>query len=247
MGPEFWDARAKKFAAAVAGAAPDDPFVTRVLRDVHHETTVLDVGAGPGRFSLALAAHAAHVTAVDWSPAMLAIAATNARRLGLTNLTWVTGRWEDVDVEPADVTICSHVLPLADDAEAFLAKIDARTCRRAFLYLGVASADLLMDPLWRHFHGRPRRLGPTYLDAVDVLSDLGRKATVEIVEIPVRARFASVAAAARAYGDTLLLPDTPEIRLELRVLLTPWLVVGEGGKLRPPVRSLPAAIVSWSP
>lgn len=247
VNPEFWDARAKKFAKAVAGTAVRDPFLARVRRDVTRTSTVLDVGAGSGRFSLALAPRARAVTAIDWSPAMLKIVASQARRLGLTNLTCVAGAWEDVEVGPADVTICSYVLPLAADPEVFLAKIDGVTRRRAFVYLNAVSAELLMDPFWRHFHGRPRRPGPTYLDAVDILRDLKRSATVEIVEIPVRARFTTVAAAVRAYADTLLLDDTPEVRKELRGLLEPWLVVGTEGKLRPPVRSLPAAIVSWAP
>jgi len=247
VNPEFWDARAKKFAQAVSGTATRDPFLARVRRDVTRSSTVLDVGAGSGRFSLALAPRVREVTAVDWSAAMLKLVAAQARRLGLANLTCVSGAWEDVEVAPADVTICSYVLPLAADPEVFLAKIDRLTRRRAFVYLNAVSAELLMDPFWRHFHGRPRRPAPTYLDAVGILRDLKRSATVEIVEIPVRARFTTVAAAVRAYADTLLLDDSPAVRKELRGLLEPWLVVGEGGKLRPPVRTLPAAILSWSP
>jgi len=245
-GPEFWDARAKSFAKAVAGSATTDPFLARVRREVDRRTTVLDVGCGPGRFALALARRAREVIALDWSPAMTAIVAAGARREKLANLRCVAARWEDAEVSPVDISICSYVLPIARDPEGFLAKIDATTGRRAFVYMNAAPADLVLDPLWRHFHGRPRRPGPTYLDAVDVLADLGIAATVEIVEVPVRGRYTSVAHAARAYRDTLLVPDTPEARRELRRVLTSWLVA-DGDRLRPPLRSLPAAIVHWAP
>lgn len=247
VGPAFWDSRAKKFAAAMAGTAEKDPLLSRVRRDATRRSTVLDVGCGPGRFALALAPRVKEVVAVDSSPAMVDIVSRRAKRDGLANLRCVAGAWEDVEVEPADLVICSYVLPLVKDPVLFLARLDAATRTRAFVYLGAVSSELVLDPFWRHFHGRPRRLGPTYLDAMAILAEMGIKATVEIVEIPVRARFKSVAAAARAYSDTLLLPDTPEVRRELRQLLAPWLVNGDGGLLRPPVRSLPAAIVSWPP
>ncbi|MGH9156211.1 MAG: class I SAM-dependent methyltransferase [Acidimicrobiales bacterium] len=246
IGPAFWDSRAKSFAKAVDGTAERDPFLRRVRREVDRRTTVLDVGCGPGRFALALAPRAAEVVAVDWSQAMIGLVAARARRAGLANVTCVAGRWEDVEVPPADISICSYVLPIADDPEVFLAKLDASTRRRSFVYLGAAPADLVLDPLWRHFHGTPRRPGPSYLDAVAVLADLGIKATVEIVEVPVRGRYKSVAHAARAYRDTLLVPDTADGRRELRRLLTDWLVA-DGDLLRPPVRSLPAAIMHWGP
>lgn len=246
IGPDFWDSRAKSFAKVLAAGATRDPFLTRVRREVDIRTTVLDVGCGPGRFALALAPRAAEVVALDWSPAMIGIVATRARRAGLSNLRCIAGRWEDTEVDPVDISLCSYVLPLANNPAVFLSKLDATTRRRSFVYMNAAPTDLVLDPLWRHFHGRPRRPGPTYLDAVDILAELGIAATVEIVEVPVRGRYASVAAAARAYRDTLLVPDTPEARRELRRLLNGWLVA-DGDRLRPPLRTLPAAIIHWGP
>ena len=246
LDPAFWDARARRLRAGVFGAAHGDPFLARARRSVGRRTTVLDVGAGPGRFSLALAPAAQAVVAVDPSPVMLAMLRRQSRRLGLSNVHCVEGRWEDVDVPPADVSICSYVLPLVADAATFLAKLHATSRRRAFVYMGAMSADAVFDPFWRHFHGRPRRPGPTYLDAVAVLEELGLGPEVEVVEVPSRARFKSLAAAVADYRESLLLPDTPEIRRELRGLLDTWLVKRDGA-LQPPLRTLPAAILSWAP
>lgn len=248
VGPAFWDAkRSRRFAAAMAGTAERDPFLPRVRRATDRRSTVMDVGCGSGRFALVLAPRVARVVAVDWSASMTGIVSRRARRLGLDNVQCVTGRFEDTDLEPVDVSICSFVLPLADRPEVFLAKLTALTRRRAFLYLNAGTIDLLVDPFWRHFHGRPRRPSPTYLDAVAILRDLGASPSVEVVEIPTRTRHTDLAAAVRSYRDTLLLPNTPAVRAELRRLLDGWLVAEPDGRLRPPLRSTPAAIVSWGP
>jgi SAM-dependent methyltransferase len=247
LGAAFWDSRAKRFASRMSVAnVTTDPFYRRLRRATGRRSTVLDVGAGPGRFTLALAPHVAAVTAVDPSGAMLDICRRQARRLGLANVTCVHARWEDAEVEAADVAFSSYVLPLIADAPGFLGKLNAAARERAFLYLGAFSLDAVMDPLWRHFHGQPRKPGPTYLDAVDVLRELGLAPEVEVVEVTSRARFATVAAATSDYRDQLCLPDTPEIRRELRGLLASWLVPRDEG-FGPPLRSTPAAVVSWVP
>lgn len=245
LGAAFWDSRAKRFAARMPpSSATADPFYRRLRRATGRRSTVLDVGAGPGRFTLALAPHVAAVTAVDPSGGMLDICRRQARKLGLANVTCVHGRWEETEVDGADVAFSSYVLPLVADAPRFLRKLDAAAAERAFLYLGAFSADAVMDPLWRHFHGSPRKPGPTYLDAVDVLKELGLEPQVEVVEVPSRARFKTAAEAARDYRDQLCLPDTPEVRKELRGLLADWLVPRQGA-LGPPLKTVPAAIVSW--
>ncbi|MBA2752405.1 MAG: hypothetical protein H0U41_09275, partial [Actinobacteria bacterium] len=53
--PQFWDARARRFAARLPGPARNDPFLARVRRSVGRTSTLLDVGCGPGRYALALA------------------------------------------------------------------------------------------------------------------------------------------------------------------------------------------------
>ena len=242
----FWSSpgRARRFQAMVAKVAGRDPLFRRLRQAARRDTVVLDVGAGTGRLAVPLAPHVREVVAVDASAAMLAVLRREARRRGIANITCVEGRWQDVAVPPADLAVCSHVLPLIEDAAGFLAKIDAACTGRAFVYVNAGSFDAHLDPFWRHFHGGPRRPAPTYLDLVGILRELGLKPEVEVVEVPTLSRFSSLAAAVRSYRDTLLLADTPEVRRELRALLRPWLVE-DRGELRPPVRSTAAAIVSW--
>ncbi|HEV2759351.1 MAG TPA: methyltransferase domain-containing protein [Acidimicrobiales bacterium] len=245
LGAAFWDTRAKRFASRMnLATATGDPFYRRRRRATGRRSTVVDVGCGPGRFTLALAPHVAGITALDPSGRMLDICRKQAHAMGLANVTCVQGRWEETEVPAVDVAFSSYVVTLVADAPRFLTKLDASATERAFLYLGAYTADAIMDPLWRHFHGTSRKPGPTYLDAADVLRELGLVPEIEVVEVATRARFKSVADAAKDYRDQLCLPDTAEVRKELRELLKNWLV-SRGDELGAPLKTVPAAIISW--
>lgn len=251
-GAAFWNARgrARRYQSAVAGTAQRDPLLTRIRRSAQRSSTVIDVGAGTGRFSLAIAPRVREVVALDPSRAMLAALTRDARARGITNVRTVESRWQDVDIHgpeaiPAgDIVVCSYVLPLIEDAGEFLAKMDSACSGQAFVYLNALSADALLDPLWRHFHGRRRAPAPTYLDAAAILRELGLSPQVEIVEVETMARFKDMGKAVKSYREILLLPDTKTVRAELREMLGSWLV-DDRGELRPPLRTVPAAIVSW--
>jgi SAM-dependent methyltransferase len=243
----FWDTRAKRFAKRLpVSSVAGDPLYRRLRQATGRRSTVLDAGAGTGRFSVALAPHVAGVTAVDSAERMLDVCRRQVATLGLANVTVIHSKWEDAEVEPADVAFSSYVVTLVPDAARFLAKLDGAATQRAFLYLGAYTADAIMDPLWRHFHGTSRKPGPTYLDAVDLLRELGVKPQVEVVEVATRGRFKSLADAAKDYRDQLCLPDTPEIRKELRGLLQHWFI-RRGDALAVPLKTVPAAVISWKP
>jgi SAM-dependent methyltransferase len=242
----YWDSRAERFTARLAEPVHDDPFFARLRRLTGPRTTVLDVGSGPGRFALALARRVKGVVAVDPSRAMLEVLRRETRHRGLANVEAVEGRWQDVEVPPADVAFASYVLPVVDDAPRFLAKLSASARRHVLLYLGAFTMDAILDPLWRHFHGRPRRPGPSWLDAVDVLHEMGIDPALEVVEVPYRARFSSLTEAVDDYVDLLALPEERAVREELGALLGNWLVRREG-RLGPPIATLPAAVVRWAP
>lgn len=244
----FWEGgRAERYAAHVRQAVDDaDPFLRRLRRACGPSSSVIDVGAGTGRFALALAPEVAHVTAVDPSAPMLAVLERDAAQLGAENMTVIHATWEEAEVERADVVFSSFVLTLVPDAPAFLGKLERSARERVLLYLGAYSADALIDPLWRHFHDDPRAPGPSYLDALAVVRELGADPAVKIVELPNRRRFATIDEAVEHYRDWLVLPDSDEVRRELAGLLPAWLA-GRRGAWRSPTRSIPAAIVEWRP
>lgn len=247
MSGSFWDGRADGYAkhAPVVDLATD-PLLRRLRRVSEPGSRVIDVGAGTGRHALALAAGVREVTAVEPSPAMLAVLRRYAEQLAVTNITTIQASWEEADVEPADVAYSSFVLTLVADAVPFVAKLDAVARRRVVLYLGAYSLDALIDPLWRHFHDVPRAPAPTYLDAIAVLRERGIEPAVKVVEIPNDRRFATTEEAAEHYREWMFLDDTPAVRRELQGLLKAWMM-GRRGALRSPLRSMTAAILDWQP
>ncbi|MDO5731811.1 class I SAM-dependent methyltransferase [Corynebacterium sphenisci] len=97
----YWDARAEGFARSQD--ADDGVLVGCVLSRVARHADlagarVLDVGAGAGRYGLALAETAHRVTLTDVSPAMLAAAAERAAARGLANVDLVRADWAAADL-----------------------------------------------------------------------------------------------------------------------------------------------------
>jgi len=68
---DFWDRRARRYHSTTKDAVVHDPLLRRLQDVVTAHTSVLDVGAGTGRFLLALAPTAEHITAVEPNAAML--------------------------------------------------------------------------------------------------------------------------------------------------------------------------------
>ena len=247
VGGAFWDGRAERYAThAPVADAGSDPFLRRLLRATGAAGTVIDAGAGTGRYALALAGHGRRVTAIDPSAAMLAVLRRGAEQLGLADVDCVQATWEHAEPARADVAFSSFVLTLVPDGDAFVTKLDAAARRRVLLYLGAYCGDAVFDPLWRHFHATPRAPGPSYLDAIALVRELTIEPEVKVVEIANRRRFATLGDAAEYYRDWLFLPDEPDISLELEGLLKHWLL-GRAGALRSPLRSVPAAIIEWTP
>lgn len=223
----------------------DDPFLWRLRRVTDRTSSVLDVGAGTGRFALALAPFVRQMTAVDEHEDNVIELERQARLLGIRNVRVVLGRWEEVNVEPADVAFSSYVLPLVEDAPRFLAKLRTSSLARVLLYQSAFDADALFAPLWRHFYGMPRSTGPSHLDLAEVLRELGVSPTIDIVSVPDRLCFSTIDDAVEALGTYLLLPDTDIVRGDLHELALGCLS-RRGHLLCPPLHTAPAAIIAWT-
>src|SRR5256885_16147195 len=68
---DFWERRARGFHRSTKDTVSRDPFYLRLCDKVSSRTSVLDVGAGTGRFSLALAPQIDHIIAVEPISAMM--------------------------------------------------------------------------------------------------------------------------------------------------------------------------------
>ncbi len=240
---DFWDRRARGFHRSTKDSVVNDPFFLRLRGEVTSQTSVLDIGAGTGRFTLALAPQARYITAVEPNAAMLDYLRHDASEQGLSNISYVQSTWQDAPNDlHADIVICSHVLYPIRDIVPFLAKLRAATRRTCYIYMRATPIDAVTAHLWRHFHGDERCLPPGYIHALDVLYEMGIYANVEIVKLPPSLRYPSLDGAVEELSEQLILPNEEQTRNELEGLLEKWLVERDG-LLVPPVQEMVCAII----
>ncbi|MFC7546659.1 class I SAM-dependent methyltransferase [Plantactinospora sp. GCM10030261] len=117
-GPEHLDAGYVAGYDRKSGSDPvDDDLAVLRTHGMPASATVLDLGAGTGRFALAAARQVARVVAVDVSPAMLAHVAGAAARDRLTNVECVRAGFLSYahTGAPADVVYTRHALHQVPD------------------------------------------------------------------------------------------------------------------------------------
>jgi SAM-dependent methyltransferase len=244
---DYWGKRAKTYRQALHERADEDPFLLRVRRDVTRETTALDVGAGTGRHTLALAPHVARVVAVDPSPAMLGLLREDVEAQKLTNVETIASGWLEAEVEAADVVLCSHVLYPIGDPVPFIRKLDASAMQRVYIYLRVDPLPTDIG-LWSEFHGVALQAQPGHLDLIGLLAQIGIAADVEVVEHRFTWTFADLDEAVTQLRNSLCLREddasaTAKLRTQLEARLVRW----PNGRLGPEIGSARSAIISWRP
>ena len=241
----YWDRRARRYHDSTKDTIDRDPFFRRLRTIVTPEMSVLDVGAGSGRFALALAPLVKQVVAVEPNAAMLDYLRQDAQTQNLTNISYCQSTWQDTpDDLHADIVICSHVLYPIRDIAPFLVKLQHAARQRCYIYMRTTPIDALTAHLWKHFHGDERCFTPVYIHALDVLCEMGTHANVEIVTLPGSLRYPSLDVAVEELSELLILPGDEKTREELRGLLADWLVE-RNGMLVPPPREMTCAIMWW--
>ena len=154
--------------------------------------TVLDVGCGGGRSSLALVPPASRIVGVDESAAMLEVFTRGAEAMGAA-ARGVQGRWPDAadSVENADVVVCHHVLYNVAGIEPFVRALDSHARRRVVVELTTLHPQSVFGPAWWHFWAIHRPTSPTAEQALDVIRSFGFEASIEIGPRPPMARAAA--------------------------------------------------------
>ena len=125
--PSYWDRRAPTFARSTNHRV--DGFMEVVAPYLSARKTLIDVGAGAGRHALPLAERLEWVTAVEPSEGM------RAQIPARDNMTVVASGWEEAEVAPADLVICSHVMYGVAEPVPFLTKLDRSARERVFVMM----------------------------------------------------------------------------------------------------------------
>jgi SAM-dependent methyltransferase len=177
----FWERFAPHYDLRTASPGSRAQTLTVLSGLVRIGDTLLDVGAGTGRFALPLARCVSQVTALDHSAAMLNILRRKATVQGVENITIQETDWESAEVEPHDVVLAAWSLYRQPDLCAALHRLVAATRRTLIVVAGDATAPphrASLDAIWGQA-GRPKI--PEYLYLLGSLWQIGVRANVRVV------------------------------------------------------------------
>jgi 2-polyprenyl-3-methyl-5-hydroxy-6-metoxy-1,4-benzoquinol methylase len=163
----------------------DDARVLAVLLGlVSRESTVVDVGAGAGRFAIPLAREVARVVAIEPSEAMRAALESDAQRAGVSNLEVVATRWEDTHGISGDLVIASHVVYPLVDIEPFLRRLDSAAVRCAAVLVFERTPLSWLSGFWPRVHGEERLPAPHLPQVIEMVTELGfGPPMVELIDV----------------------------------------------------------------
>ena len=242
---DFWRALAPAFRADPRRT--EDKVLNRLKREVNGDHTLLDVGGGAGRFAIALALGCRSVTVAEPSESMLEQLDEALKETGIANVAAVQGNWEDVEVEPADIVLCSHVVYGVADIVPFIRKLESHARAKVLVLSFVDSPQAHLTPLWKPVHGEERINLPALPELVDVLWELGIYPDLEMIEVTDRQTFETREAALdQLRGRLWIAPDSDADRRLQTAVDETLEEVGDGFAIRGG-RSRRQGLISWGP
>lgn len=174
----FWEASA----AANAAWTRRTPCTLEALRNaLKRSNSLLEVGAGTGRFALQLAPYVERVTALDYSSAMLEQLRKKQTNLSVSNVEAVLGNLMTTQLEPHDTVLAAWSLYSSADILATLERLLSLTQKQLIILDDDSSGSphrQLRTRLWEPPRPVPM---PKYLVLTGALWQLGVRSNVRIV------------------------------------------------------------------
>ena len=186
---QFREASPADFYAPIAGlfrADPrrqDEPTLEALRSLVLPTDTVLDIGAGGGRYALPLALVAREVIAIEPSDGMRRVLQEGTTEHGIANIRVVDGRWPAVASGlQGDVALMSHIGYDVEDIGPFLDAMEATARRVRIAVLLSQPPPTEADRFWPAIHGVERAALPSLPEFLTLLLARGRLFEVRLVE-----------------------------------------------------------------
>ena len=228
--------------------AKDTPIFQEVLSHLGVQRSVVDIGAGVGRFTVPLAANGCHVWAVEPSELMRAHLqeAVTVKELESAVHT-LPGLWPDVEVPAAEVALAAFVIHFSPRPREFVRAMETAATERCVVAIHVDPMFSGINDLWRVFH--PDRMAPqppVFRDLYPLLLEEGIVADVHVYEEPRNGGFWRDPAKALEGLAELLQIETDVERQQLAVLLRER-VEKQGGTFSFAPQASRIAVVSWRP
>ncbi|NOK58335.1 MAG: methyltransferase domain-containing protein [Chloroflexi bacterium AL-W] len=186
---DCWSGQSLRFAKAAQRVAQPDHFMRFLVPHLRATDTLIDIGAGTGRYELFLAQAVEHVYAVEPSTSMCKQLVSQVTAAQLDNVTVLDSSWPDTDIATCDISIAVNVLYGVREIEAFIRQMHAKTRRSCFIVLGFQHPASFIGPFWEQFHGEPRYPLPGALECFNVLYQMGMLVNLTVIPRTSRFRF----------------------------------------------------------
>src|SRR5438552_18621419 len=180
----YWDRRASSYARSTQTRV--DEFLQVLEPYLSLRKTLIDVGAGTGRHAVPLAARLEWVTAVEPSDGM------RSHIPPRDNMTVIARPWEDAQVAPADLVICSHVLYGVADPVPFLDKLQKAARERVFVMMRETDLPHPASEIRRRLVGDTGPRLPRFSELFMLLMQMGIAADVDFLRYPIVTRYADM-------------------------------------------------------
>lgn len=155
---DFWSRKARKFDKMVdeRWSTPDSSreFLIHRLQE-SPGATLLDIGAGTGKWALYASAYAARITAFEPSLAMQKVLQEKIEEARITNIDIVTGTWPEDGAEPHDFILASHSMYGVGDLRAFVDAMNRVARKGCIMVLRAPFADSVMAVAAQKVFGQP--------------------------------------------------------------------------------------------
>jgi FkbM family methyltransferase len=147
------------------------PIYEEVMAYIGDERTVLDIGAGVGRFTGPLAKAGCHVTAIEPSDEMLPHLQETVTKQGIADrVTLIHGAWPLDEPIHAEIALAAYVIQFSNSIAEFALAMKRAATRRCILAVHVDPLMGFMEPLWTMF--RPNEPAPHMLNFADIYPQL---------------------------------------------------------------------------
>jgi len=222
-----------------------DTLLEKVINELKPDDTVLDIGAGTGRWTIPLAKAAAKVTAIDPSEAMLDILRHNAADSGVTDKIEISQKtWEEAEVGLYDFVISFHAMYMSPDFAGFVHKMEAHSKKRCYLGLRHFPINGIIQELSMKIHGT-RHDSPNFIIGYNALYQLGIYSNVIIEDFRHNWTDETIEDAFNRAKRHLLIENNAAYDMLVRNVLKQRLELKEGKYHWPD--SMTTALVWWEP
>ncbi|PSR21368.1 MAG: hypothetical protein C7B45_10915 [Sulfobacillus acidophilus] len=219
------------------------PIYQEVVRHLGPNRTVLDIGAGVGRFSVPLAQDSCRITAVEPSEEMrtrLSQALRDTNQFDRVHI--IDQAWPTSTPLTAEVALAAFVIQFAPDPIAFVRAMEQSCTRRCILAIHVDALFSQFAPLWEEFPDIPTPpLMPVFSNLYPKLLEAGIVTDVQIIEESHGPQFRDPAQVLSMLTHRLKIQDNPQAQVKL----SQWLENHREQWTQP--ASTRSALLSWAP